>query len=620
MCGIIGIASNQKIINKDSLVSSRDLMSHRGPDDSGVWWSKDSQVGFAHRRLSIIDLTEGGHQPMISSKNDLAIIFNGEIYNFIELKEILGDKGFKFSSNSDTEVILAAYKYWGNECVDHFTGMFSFAIYDSKERCIFLARDRMGEKPLYFVKNKDKFLFSSEIRPLIQMTEASNSINKESMNFYLSMGFVPNKMTLVDGILKLPPAHFMKFDLNQMDYKIWKYWEPPEYDSFESNDDEFESNLTDELERILDNAVRKQLRSDVPIGVLLSGGVDSSLITALASRHSNQLKTFTIGFQGSPKYDESFHAKLIADHFRTEHFHLDAQDTEPNLLFDLMNNFDDPIIDSSILPTYLVSNLVSKYCKVVLGGDGGDELFGGYKHYGRLSALSNRIKIVPTYFLKAISNYGDRNLPIGFRGRNWIRSLNNDFESNVPQVATFFDPLHRRRLIGNDLFSSIPEEYYKSVIPHKGDLIGKATRMDLSHFLPEDILVKVDRVSMLNSLEVRAPFLDHHVVDFAFSKVPSKLKTNGTDKKILLKNLTDNLLPDSFDRDRKQGFEIPINNWLRRKEWKELFSEIIFGSPIYDKDYVNKMFLSIEQGKNNGERLFGLAIFESWRTNNKLTF
>ena len=351
-------------------------MAHRGPDDAGEWWSEDSRVGLAHRRLSIIDLSPAGHQPMSDVSRTLTIIFNGEIYNFSELRTELESKGQVFRSHGDTEVILAAYREWGTECLSRLNGMYAFAIYDARRQTVFLARDRAGEKPLFYHHANGTLRFASELKGLMVDPALSRRIHPESLDCYLAMGYVPGGRCILQGFSKLPAAHALRFDLRAGEAKVWRYWQLPERESAAAQEPPDGPSLLDQLERLLEEAVRRQLVADVPVGVLLSGGVDSSLVTAMAVRASAKVKTFTIRFPGHGKLDETEHARSIARHFSTEHLELEAQPSTAELLPRLARQFDEPVVDSSMIPTFLLSQLVREHCAVALGGDGGDELFG----------------------------------------------------------------------------------------------------------------------------------------------------------------------------------------------------------------------------------------------------
>jgi asparagine synthase (glutamine-hydrolysing) len=348
--------------------------------------------------------------------------------------------------------------------------------------------------------------------------------------------------------------------------------------------------------------------------------VDSSLVTAMAVRNSRNVKTFSIGFPGYGKLDETPHARLIASHFGTEHIELKADPITADLIPRLARYYDEPIIDSSMIPTWLVSNLVRQHCKVALGGDGGDELFGGYNGYSRLLWIYSRIKNIPRPLRHLISGAAENILPVGFKGRNYLEGLNIDLENSLPLLASYFDRKTRSELLkAFKKHKNVAEEIRRSSVPLNGDLLQRATRMDFKEYLAEDILVKVDRASMMNSLELRAPLLDHRIIDFAFGKVPSRLKANEREKKILLKRLAAKLLPPAFDQKRKQGFSIPLADWLRKGPYRELFWGILTDrNCIFDNKTIHRLLQGQDKGYNNGERLFGLLMFELWRQEYKI--
>ncbi|MBF0420159.1 MAG: asparagine synthase (glutamine-hydrolyzing) [Magnetococcales bacterium] len=620
MCGIVGIASFSSELNRSWLAIGRDAMTHRGPDDAGEWWSDDGRVGLAQRRLSIIDLSSAGHQPMHDASGMLSIVFNGEIYNFVNLRDELAAKGYSFQSHSDTEVILAAYREWGTQCLLRFNGMFAFALYDARKQTVFLARDRAGEKPLFYHLASGVLRFASELKALLADPALPRGVAPDALDCYLAMGYVPGERCILQGYNKLPPAHALLFDLQSGQSNLWRYWQLPELIMEQVPLDE--AALLDELEALMEDAVRRQMVADVPVGVLLSGGVDSSLITAMAVRASNQVQTFTIGFPGHGKLDETEHARLIARHFGTRHTELMAKDVTVDLLPRLAQQFDEPMVDSSMIPTFLVSQLVRQHCTVALGGDGGDELFGGYGHYSRLQWMQKKLGPIPRFLRNGIALAAEKLLPVGLKGRNWLQGLAEDLDKGLPLIASYFDTTMRRRLLTKQSAWSLEaENVLKSRLPVHSDLLQRATRMDFANYLAEDILVKVDRVSMLNSLEVRAPMLDYRLIEFAFSKVPSQLKATQTEKKILLKRLTTRVLPPGFDRQRKQGFSIPLGEWLRGGASRKLFNEVLRDPDCcFDSVTVDSLLRGQDQGRSNGERLFALVLFELWRREYAVTF
>jgi len=607
MCGILGLASKETILDQDEVRYLRDLMIHRGPDNGGSWLSEDKKIALGHRRLAIIDLNEESNQPMKFLNEELIIVFNGEIYNFEELRGELRALGYNFKTYSDTEVILIAYKEWGADCVKRLNGMFAFSILNKKNNELFLARDRAGEKPLFYSLDSESFIFSSELKPIISYK--NHKIDDKSLDSLLSFGYVPGNRSILENVKKLPPANAMVVNLDTFESKIWSYWSLPKFNPM--NADTSEEDLLDELEELIENSVKRQLVSDVPVGVLLSGGVDSSLVTAMAARSGEEIRTFTVGFPGFKKYDETKHAKLISEAFNTSHTELSASEPEPEILYDLARQFDEPMIDSSMIPTYLVSKLIKEYCTVALGGDGGDELFGGYSTHSRLLWTHQRAKFIPPFLKRLIAKKASY-LPYGFKGREWLRNIDFNSKKGLPFVATHLDSKIRKSLLKNLELGHYAEEHRKILIPETSDLLDRITRMDFQTYLPEDILVKVDRSSMLNSLEIRAPLLDVEIIEFAFSKVHSRRKTSPVERKILLKNLCKRVLPDSFDYNRKQGFSIPLNEWLKKGPWREFFFEALQASKIYDKRIISELLDSQDRGNNNSERLFGLLMFELW--------
>jgi asparagine synthase (glutamine-hydrolysing) len=593
-----------------------DAIAHRGPDGEGLWWSEDGMVGLAHRRLAVVDLSENGHQPMSCRTTQCTIVFNGEIYNHHSLRDELVTLGYDFISQCDTEVILAAYDNWGIDCLQHFKGMFAFALFDPRRKHLFLARDRAGEKPLFYSHSDGTIKFGSELKALMADVSFERRLSPRAMDMYLGMGYITDADCILAGVHKLPPAHYAIFSLDLGTLDIYTYWDlPPQYSG--SRKDVNDIDLVDKLEDLLEKSIRMQLIADVPVGILLSGGVDSSLITAIASRISTKVKTFTIGFSGHADYDESPHAQLIADHFKTEHIELNAGATGPELLLSLARQYDEPIVDSSMLPTYLVSSLVREHCTVALGGDGADELFGGYAHYSKILKTAKITSLLPKIAGSALASAATLCLPLGTRFRNGLRALSCDLNTGLPIVAPVFDSKYRKKLLldsGLYMGDDFSEGVWRERVPLSDCLLDRTTRMDFKNYLPEDILVKIDRASMLNSLELRAPFLDSDIIEFAFSEVPSRLKADLHHRKIILKKMAAKLLPSKFDMQRKQGFAIPLNDWLKSGIWREFFSEILYDdNSIFDQKYVKQLFNGIDADRANGERLFSLVMFELWR-------
>ena len=446
--------------------------------------------------------------------------------------------------------------------------------------------------------------------------EESPKIDLGALDCYLALGYVPGNQCIISSFNKLQPAHCLTFDLNSGSISICRYWSPPNYIPNEQISDG--KDISYQLENLLAKAVERQLRADVPSGILLSGGLDSSLITALAAQRSEKkLLTFSVGFPNNKDFDESNYANIVAKHFNTDHVLLEAESNSAELLVTLSNQFDEPIVDSSMIPTFLISKLVKQHCSVALGGDGADELFCGYNHYQRYLIMEKMLKLLPDWIKREVSNYAQNSLPVGMKGRTYLQDFRTDFSSSLPiHVNGFFDVKTRENLLKG--FSSYEGDYAQKIfnfrVPNCSDMIGRSTRMDFENYLAEDLLVKVDRASMANSLEIRAPMLDVDVVEFVFGRIPSSMKIHKGSKKWILKKIGKRVLPKNFELERKQGFSIPLATWLKSGSYRDLFYDVLFDrNCMFDKKTVQNIFREQERGRNNSERLFALTFFELWR-------
>jgi asparagine synthase (glutamine-hydrolysing) len=516
-----------------------------------------------HRRLAIIDLSPTGEQPMLNSSGANIVVFNGEIYNHEELRRELSAGGVHFAGRSDTEVLLAAYGAWGEECVERLRGMFAFVIYDQTRRVLFMARDRAGEKPLFWAEHRGGLVFASELKALMSDPEFPRRLSAESLAYYLSFGYVPGERCILEGVHKLMPAHSLSWSLAGGAPKIKRYWDVPLHRPDETSSvDE----LTDELQRLLTAAVDEQLVADVPLAVLLSGGVDSSLVAAIAAKASrHKVRTFTVTLPNHPRLDEARFAKTVAQYLGTDHVELPLDQSSADLIQKLALQFDEPIADSSMIPTYLLAKTVSQHCKVVVGGDGGDELFGGYLSYQTALERERLRARVPRGARSMIAAAARHMLPNGTMGRNALMALGGTASDGIAQSAVWTDAADYSRIspwLSRRSQKQSPARWRRELVEEARGLPGAAMAADFRTYLPEDILVKVDRAAMLCSLEVRAPFLDRRVIEFAYERVPSRLQATRQDRKILLKRLAKRLLPPALDIDRKQGFTIPISRWL----------------------------------------------------------
>ena len=617
MCGIVGYAGTP--VEPSLLIEMRDALRHRGPDSSGSWHADDGTVGLAHRRLSIIDLSPGGHQPMRDPSGRVHIAFNGEIYNFVDLREELQSRGHAFRSSSDTEVILAAYAEWGEDFVRRLNGQFAFALHDDARRVLYLMRDRAGEKPLFWHQGGGRVAFASELKALFPLPGFPRRLDLAALDHYLAYAYVPRDLCLVEGVRKVQPGTYVRVDLRTGAAATTRYWDLPEADGAAAHADG--EDLSRELERLLETAVRRQLlAADVPVGVLLSGGIDSSLVTALAARVSSRpVKTFTVSFPGHGAFDESPYARIVANHFGTDHTELVAEAETVSLLPALASQYDEPIGDSSMVPTFIVSRLIREHCTVALGGDGGDELFAGYGHYQWAQRLDMVRSLVPRPLRRPLAAAA-RALPAGTRGRNYLTALGDDARSGLANMNLYFDRLWRQRLVAAAPATRAPEELRVSLGYGGSTALQTLQRMDFRSYMVDDILVKVDRASMLASLETRAPFLDPDVIEFAFGRVPDSLKATRTELKILPKRLAARILPGELELNRKRGFSIPLHRWLEG-EWGTFLREVLAGADpaLFRREAIDALLQGQKAGLRNEHRLFTLMMFELWRREYRIT-
>lgn len=610
MCGITGVASASGV-DGVPIQAMRDTMAHRGPDDFGQWLSADSCVTLAHRRLAIIDLSPGGHQPMVDARGTLSITFNGEIYNYRELRDRLRAEGHTFRTASDTEVVIESYRRWGPGFVSRLNGQFAFGLYDAAERRLLLARDRAGEKPLFYWHANGQIRFASELKALLADPAFPRQLDPEAFDCYLAYGYVPRDRCILRGVRKLPQGHTLVYDLQSDAVRVDAYWTlpPPPVEAPPADE------LVDELESLLADAVRHQLVADVPVGILLSGGIDSSLITAVASRTSGaRVRTFTVSFPGHGSYDEGPYARMVAEHFGTDHTELSAETASVDILPTLARQYDEPIADSSIVPSYLVSRLIRQHATVALGGDGGDELFGGYPHYSWIQWQNSARRFVPAALRRTAAQLAGACVPVGVRGRNYVIGAAEDGHG-VAHVNVYFDRWTRRRLLARSALH-VPQvaESVRTNGCSSYSLLRRATEADFTTTMCDGYLVKVDRASMLNSLEIRAPWLDVRLIEFAFGRVPDHLRATARERKILPRMLAAKLLPPRLDLTRKQGFSIPLPSWLKGSWGPFVESVLREADPgLFDQGTVQSLLAGQRKGRANAARLFCLTMFELWR-------
>ena len=616
MCGIVGAIGSEPAGDRHLLTVMRDTMPHRGPDDAGTWWGEDGRVGLAHRRLSIIDLSPGGHQPMLDPSGQLALVYNGEIYNYRHLRDELAADGATFRTSSDTEVLMEAYRRWGTDCLSRLNGMFAFAVYDATARRVFIARDRAGEKPLFYFEDGHRLLFASELKALMADPSVPRHVDLEALAAYLAYGYVPGEACMLQGFRKLPPACAMTYHLDTGRLETWPYWRLPEGDARAAAN---EDDLLERFHELLKQSVRRRLVADVPVGILLSGGIDSSLVTAMAAEASTgTVRTFTISFPGHDQFDEAPYARMVAEHFGTEHVEMPAEATTVDLLPELARQYDEPMGDSSMVPTYLVSRLIRSHATVALGGDGGDELFGGYPQHSWVQQQQRLRRYLPGPLRAALHALLAKVVRPGARGRNYLLGCVSDLGGSVAQFNVHFDAAWRRRLMAPVWpargSGTAPEARKASLCAAGATPLRCVTTVDFRTYLPNDILVKVDRASMLTSLEVRSPFLDPGLIEFAFGCVPDSLRASRHERKILPRRLARRLLPPQLDLERKQGFSLPLQQWFKGT-WGTYCQEVLAEADpaLFDRLTLDRLIADQRRRYLNTPRLFALTMFELWR-------
>ncbi len=640
MCRITGFWDFRQTTNynKDKIITDmRDTMVYGGPDDCGYYISKKKNVALGHRRLSILDLSVTGHQPMKSNNSNIWITYNGEIYNFNEIKKELINKGYRFKSSSDTEVILKSYQEWGIKCIEKFIGMFAFVIWDEDNEKMVLIRDRAGIKPLYYYLKDGIFIFGSELKPFYKFPDFKKIINYDALFLFFQFGHIQAPYTIFKDTYKLEPGYYLELNKNGKLKKV-KYWDIADYyklPRIKKNEKEIE----EELEYLLIKSFKYRLVSDVPVGVFLSGGIDSSAVTALLQKNINsQLKTFTIGFD-QPEYNEACYAKKVAEVLKTDHteFYCTVDD-----LYDIFEKFqdiyDEPFGDSSGIPTYLVSKLARKNVKVALSADGGDELFAGYTKYEIVDKYYKYLSRVP--FI------------IRFFGAGMLELLSPEFVEKLyeniscvfplPKFTNLKDKFYKfRNIIKEDklnnifkvsgsyanrkLLDKILKNKYNVKLSTNFDTIKQDKRMDnfsymqmidFKTYMPDDILTKVDRATMQNSLEGREPFLDHELVQY-IAQLPWDLKYRNNISKWILRKILYKYVPEELLNRPKMGFGIPIYKWLRENllnKYNDVFdTKFLNRQNIFNINHLSELFNKFKNGKGvNAHFIWFVFIFQRW--------
>src|SRR5688572_14390377 len=617
MCGIAGFADIDPV--QSTLVADRgrvkamcDVMRHRGPDDEG--FHVEPGVALGMRRLSIIDLSTG-HQPIHNEDGTAWVVFNGEIYNYRELRVALEAAGHRFYTSSDTETIVHGYEEWGESVFSRLRGMFGIALWDARTRTLLVARDRAGIKPLYYGEASGRLFFGSEAKCLLANPEVDRELDPAALDHYLAYLYTPRDRTIFKGLRKLPPGHVLRLHNGRVD--IQRYWQLPAVQTFRGS----ETEALEELEQTLGDAVRSHMVSDVPLGAFLSGGIDSSVVVALMAQASNRpVQTFSIGFDDN-RYNELPHARKVAEHLGTEHHEFVVKPDALSILDRLIWHFDEPFADSSAIPTWYVSEMARRHVTVVLSGDGGDELFGGYNRYlphPRVAAFDRLTSGVG----RAVAAASWRALPHGARGKNFLRHVSRDPQGRYLDSISFYHTDERASLLSTDVRAQLQgwdaEARFRASFERFSGLPFAAQMMafDFETYLPEDCLTKVDRMSMAHSIESRVPLLDHLVVEFAASLPPS-MKIQGARRKHLLKQLAFRLVPRALLDRPKQGFGVPIGDWFRGP-LRDVFGDILRSPTTRQRGYFSNAFVDrlldehLTNKRDHSLRLWQLLVFELW--------
>jgi len=616
MCGISGFSG--KINKADPMESMLDTLKHRGPDDQGFLYFKDNTLGLGNNRLAIIDLSQNGHQPMSDISGRYTIVFNGEIYNFEEVRGKLGNK-YIYKSKSDTEVILYSYIEWGIHCLDNLNGMFAFVIYDRETDTLFGARDRLGEKPLKYYYDGSTLIFASEIKAILSVMNTKPEMDPIAINHYLSFQYVPAPYTGFKNIFKLPPAHYFIYKNSKLE--VQKYWNLDVSEKDILTEKDWQAQILEDLEK----SVKMRLVSDVPIGALLSGGVDSSAVVAyMAKNISGRVKTFSIGFD-SKEFDETAYAKTVSDLYNTEHtFFRMNSGMITDLIPKVAQYYDEPFADNSLIPTYIVTKMAREHVTVALNGDGGDENFAGYDRYN-IVVTGNKYKFLGNDLFKAGSKIVDSIVKSKFSERlaRFTSTLHEPFNSRYLNYSSFFTNGIKYGLYSPDFMNTVKgEDSFKYFNKFNTDDINSdldlALILDINTYLPEDLLFKTDIASMANSLELRAPLLDYKFME-KMARIPTNLKINNGELKYIFKKalVENNILPTEVVYRKKRGFNIPLNKWLKH-ELKDYVNDSIKNGHlssvgIFDQikleKYTDEYFTTNRNYDNN---IFALLMLNQW--------
>jgi len=624
VCGILGQVHFHKKIDRRRLKAILATMPYRGPDSNGLWFDDEEKIGLAHLRLSILDPTPAGHQPREEAAHNCVISYNGEVYNYLEIRSELESKGYTFETGSDTEVVLKAYIEYGVDCLKHFNGMFALAIWDGNKRELFLARDRLGIKPLYYLQNDDEFIFASETKAILKGLDKKPALNVQLIDSYMSFGYIPGENTLHQGIKRLMPGHYAVLKGNQL--SINQYWDL----KFDNQQDKGFDYYVDGSKKLLDSAIDLRLRSDVPLGIFLSGGIDSSAVVGLlADRVDEPLKTFSIGYDFGKGFDETPYAQIIADKFKTDHHEIKITPAQfKEFIPEYIALMDEPVTEAAAISLFFVAKLAKEKVTVALSGEGSDEIFAGYDLYQYMNFLDKYRSVVGQTGSEFFAGIANKVFGKSHKVSKYLSMATLPIEKRYKGMSTY--PDHEKEALYKPEFKAEIElenqvtsrDYTKSLFDKtkNEDALSKMLYFDTKTWLVDDLLIKADRMSMAASLELRVPFLDYRLVEFA-ATIPSKHKIKKGEGKYPLKKMMEGILPNDIIYRKKMGFPTPLKlmfqNELRSYAENLLLSDETKLLQFFKKSRIEQLIEEHNNDKyDHHKTLWQLVVLEEWLRKN----
>jgi asparagine synthase (glutamine-hydrolysing) len=624
MCGILGLISSVGPVDESRLMSMRDTMPYRGPDSNGMWFDNNENIGLAHLRLSILDPTPAGHQPRVEEAHNCVISYNGEVYNYLEIRTVLEAKGYSFETGSDTEVVLKAYIEYGVDCLQHFNGMFAIAIWDGNKKELFLARDRLGVKPVYYYQTQEEFVFASETKAILKGLDKKPDLNLQLIDSYMSFGYIPGENTLHQGIKRLMPGHYAVISGSEI--KITEYWDL----KFDNQDDKGFDYYVDESKKLLESAIDLRLRSDVPLGIFLSGGIDSSAVVGLlAEKVKEPLKTFSIGYDFGKGFDETPYAQIIADKFKTDHHEIKITPSQfKEFIPEYIALMDEPVTEAAAISLFFVAKLAKEKVTVALSGEGSDEIFAGYDLYQYMSVLEKYRNVVGQGGADFFAGVSNKVFGKSHKVSKYLNMATQPIERRYKGMSTY--PEHQKEALYKPEFKSLIEQgdqvssrhFSKNLFEKvKGqDQLSKMLYFDTKTWLVDDLLIKADRMSMAASLELRVPFLDYRLVEFA-ATIPSHHKIKKGEGKYPLKKMMEGILPNDIIYRKKMGFPTPLKlmfqNELRDYAEKLLLSDDTKVHQFFKIERIQQFIDEHNADKfDHHKTLWQLVVLEEWLRKN----